>query len=65
MTRTFLVDLDTESDTDLLGIAADIQDALESDGFLVQNVRPWSEHNATLGNVSAQAPLVVPPANRT
>lgn len=42
MNATFLVDLDVGDDTDLLSIAEELADALESQGFIVNTSRPWS-----------------------
>lgn len=46
MTRTFLLTLDVGSDTDLQGIALEIEDALSTLPYpLADPVRPWSSHS--------------------
>ena len=42
MNATFLIDLDVGDDTDLISIAEELADALESRGFIVVSSRPWS-----------------------
>lgn len=53
MTSTFLVEVDHGSDTNLLGIAADLEHILHNDPeLIVLSVKPWT--HPTLG--TAQAP---------
>lgn len=50
MTSTFLVEVSTPGDTDLAGIAADIEDFLMQHGLDVKSVHPWARHSSpTLG----------------
>lgn len=55
MTRTFLVALDTGTDTDLIGIAQDIFDELDG-AFQVSSVKPWS------GKETGALPTLIPPS---
>jgi hypothetical protein len=54
MTRTFLVALDTGSETDLFAIAQDIMDELDG-AFSVSSVKPWS------GKETGALPTLIPP----
>lgn len=55
MTPTFLLAVDVGSDTDLLGIAQEIQDAVE-EKFPVLSCKPWAQGTAG-GAFSSPAPL--------
>lgn len=59
MIAAFIVQLDTGSDTDLLGIADDIRDACEKEGFLVKECKPWQREALLSGGV-LPAPSVAP-----
>lgn len=60
MKSTFLIEVDHGDDTDLQGVAFDLQDALETSSFpySVLSVKPWT-HPSLLG-APAQTPPVVP-----
>lgn len=58
MTAAFIVQLDTGSDTDFLGIADDIKEAVETKGFTVLECKPWSRQSLS-GRV-LPAPSVAP-----
>lgn len=58
MTATFLVQLDTGSDTDFLGLADEIKDALEQNGATVLSCKPWSRQSLSGGVLPA--PSVAP-----
>lgn len=45
MTRTYLVALIDNSGADPQDIAADIQEALQLDGFTIESVHPWASPN--------------------
>lgn len=59
MTRTFLVELELGSESDLIGMALDLKDDLETAGWDVKSVKPWA--GKTLGPVAS--PVVLPPGN--
>lgn len=65
MTSTFLVQLDHGSDTDLIGIATDIEETLNQhgNGLIVLSVKPWT-HPSLLSGTQPQTPPVAP-ANET
>ncbi len=50
MTSTFLVSVDHGDDTDLVGIAIDLQDALLNSPFEILSVTPWT--HPTLGQTA-------------
>lgn len=45
MTRTYLVAINDNSGADPQDIAADIQESLQLDGFVIESVRPWASPN--------------------
>lgn len=45
MTRTYLVAINDNSGADPQDIAADIQEALQLEGFMIESVRPWASPN--------------------
>jgi len=53
MTKAFIINLNTGSDTDFITLASEIQDALEKDGMLVISVQPWAS--------PTQQPTITPP----
>jgi hypothetical protein len=57
MTRTFLLALNLPDNEDLDSTAADIQDSLEQDGFIVESVKPWA---SPLSAPSELSPLSLP-----
>lgn len=59
MKATFLTELQTDGDTDLLGIATDLKDVLDAHfEYNVTSVKPW--HRDALNNASGVA--FAPPA---
>lgn len=58
MTPTFLISIDTGSDTDLLTVAQEIHDALD-DSFSVISVKPWQQATTTLAT-----PILSPEQNK-
>ncbi len=57
MTKAFIVNLDTGSDTDFATIAEEINDTLTKDGMIVVSVAPWQ----TQATEVAASPLAPPP----
>jgi len=70
MTKAFIVNLDTGSDTDFIGMATEIQDALEKDGMIVVSVQPWAspetktvvQPNPLQQQIQPPPPPAVPPS---
>lgn len=52
MKATFLVEVDVGSDTNLLGIAEELQDVLFSSPFEVLSVKPWQRHSFPTGGAT-------------
>lgn len=63
MTKAFIVNLDTGSDTDFITLATEIQDALEKEGMHVLTVNPWSspESKTVVQPDPAQQQIQPPP----
>lgn len=65
MTATILVEIQTDN-TDLFGVAADIQEELTSAGFEVLSAKPWSrpsQASPTLGSLTQSPGGVNQPPN--
>lgn len=57
MTAAFIIELDTGSDTDLIGIAEDLAQVVDGqEGFVVISCKPWAHPTLATG----QTPPVVP-----
>lgn len=65
MKHTFLVDLDTDSDTDAIGIAVDLKEAINTHfQYECLDVRPWKTQSLLSGTpIVPQTPGGVLPPN--
>lgn len=61
MKSTFLVTIDHGTDTDLLGIASDLTEALEGQFNLTEDVRPWSHPSLQPASPLLGQPPQTPP----
>ena len=62
MTKAFIVNLNTGSDTDYVTMSEEIQDELTKSGFAVISVKPWSSPTPTVLGAPPQQTIQTPPA---
>lgn len=61
MKRAFIINIDTQGDTDLIGLSDDILNAVQEKGIAAIDCKAWASSLTPVGSTLPSIPLAKPP----